>query len=248
MMNHEACRRNNKNHVLVLHDVTNAFYSPKDDALNEWWENTKIEYVQNLYYHIFNKSVTVMPAADGIAILRQGQGVPPGLSSATDIFNRAYEAPVEKYKEYTDKICAMGVISPFENAGREPGKSQYHGDDPGQSLEAGSDPSGKRLDASKTIFVDDIAASAAVDTCDFVQPTIETLNDTIDDLFEDHGFLQNADKAATLVHLCGEGARHEQWRLDSSEIYTPDHARYLGPQLHKKGDTSIEADIRVKNA
>ena len=25
MMNHEACRRNNKNNVLVLHDVTNAF-------------------------------------------------------------------------------------------------------------------------------------------------------------------------------------------------------------------------------
>ena len=34
--------------------------------------------------------------ANGIAILRQGQGVPPGLSSATDIFNRAYEAPIEK--------------------------------------------------------------------------------------------------------------------------------------------------------
>ena len=63
-----------------------------------------------------------------------------------------------------------------------------------------------------------------------------------------YGFLQNAEKAATLVHLCGAGARHEQWRLDSSEIYTPAHARYLGPQLHRKGDTSIEAEIRVKNA
>ena len=56
-------------------------------------------YVQNLYYHIFSKSVTVMPTADGVALLRQGQGVPPGLSSAADIFNRAYETPVEKYKE-----------------------------------------------------------------------------------------------------------------------------------------------------
>ena len=35
MMNHEACRRNNKCHVLVLHDVTNAFDSPEDEALNE---------------------------------------------------------------------------------------------------------------------------------------------------------------------------------------------------------------------
>ena len=178
-MNHEACRRNNKNHALVLHDVTNAFYSPKDGALNEWWGNTKIEYVQNLYYHIFNKSVTVMPAADGIAMLRQGQGVPPGLSSATDIFNRAYETPVEKYKQYTDKICAMGVISPFEDVEQE---------DADQPLKAGREPGGKRLDASKTIFVDDIAASAAVDACDFVKPTVEALNDTLDELFEDLWF------------------------------------------------------------
>ena len=84
----------------------------------------------------------------------------------------------------------MGVVSPFENAGREPGDN--------------------RLDASKTIFVDDIAAAVAVDKCEFVQPTIETLNDTLDDHFEEYGFLQNADKAAALVHLCGDGTRYEQ--------------------------------------
>ena len=113
-------------------------YCADDDCIDGYIDESK-EYhptsedrddlARALYEQILHNNVCLLPACDGLRAVHP-RGVPPGLSTATVIFNSIYDKTLRDYeKETKEQSTLVMAYSPFD---------------------------GQLIDLSQTSFVDDL--------------------------------------------------------------------------------------------
>ena len=87
-------------HMSQLLDLTNAYYCPEFNLLDEHFEcfkHTENNFGKIAYNSVVENDIAIIPCSDGTHMLNAGTGVMPGLSEATRIFNWAYSKPLGNF-------------------------------------------------------------------------------------------------------------------------------------------------------
>lgn len=74
-------------HNNVIYDVSNAFYTIDRNKLDQWVEQVDQGLERMATKQVVENATAIVEGTDGTTILSLGSGVPPGLSSATNMFN-----------------------------------------------------------------------------------------------------------------------------------------------------------------
>ena len=168
---------------------------------------------------VVESNVAVIPCVDGVTALRARTGAPPGLTVATDAFNRSYECNISEYKRRTADISFL--------------------------LQAQLDQ-GPLISMADTVFVDDHAGAVASVDAELLEQGVIKAVEVFGEVLEGKGMTANTTKGYTLAAPCGPGARSATVRMAASDsIRARITARYLGPDLHWGGSAHHEVRKRV---
>ena len=103
------------------------------------------------------------------------------------------------------------------------------------------------VSAHNTSFVDDMAICISVRSNEFLAGDVRQISNHLDQAFEDACLIQNAMKCVSIADVKGAGAHIVYAEFcEESSFGIDTKARCLGPLLHWKGSSSVEADIRIK--
>ena len=161
-------------------DVRVALYSIKRDKIEPWVKTTCKDFFRTAIEQVWENSVAVCNASDKTVFLSIGSGAPPGLHTATHMFNSAYGDALSKY---------------FRSIANST-----------QCLQAESFGNGEVLDMSSTHVVVDLCTMMASKNNTEILRQLTKFEADLDTTFGEYILEQNATKAAILCRFFGKGA------------------------------------------
>ena len=145
-------------------------------------EDARLPY-KDFIEQIIDNCIAIVACQDGVAVLHTQSGIPPGLTCATQVFNKVYEEALTKYTEaIAETTCLLHVKSV------DPANTQTQS-------------------AATSTFVDDIATTYVSPMPNGLNDAA-----LLGTLELDHAILQidmkqNLEKAQSIAQCRGKGAR-----------------------------------------
>ena len=216
--------------MVVTHtffDMRNAFYCFPHQNINKAFSKCRDPFRKYLDQVVSN-TMSIVKCQDSTLILHHATGVAPGLTCATDVFNRCYEDRLTEYytgiEQHTKLLSVKSVV--FDEHGQQ-----------------------KTLDPSSTSFVDDLATTIVCKDSKTLHQSFQSIDTKLDTCISTAGLVQNKTKAQSIAQCRGVGAHAAYKKLSKdSKVGLVTNARYLGPHLHWQSSTTCEAEKRVKHA
>ena len=222
LINMERLRRARIGYATLFFDVKNAFPSLGHIALEGFFSHCKDGDCQ-LFEVFLENHISVVECLDGALVLALKRGVPPGASTATQLFNRGYWKATEKYVGQVGSATRLLLTSSVVT--QQP------------------------INTASTCFVDDLATCVPLPGFRGAKAKIQQCTSALDEALRDIGVVQNSDKREALLLFLGQGSRQAMRQLTwESQALFKQQARYLGPHLQWRGLVSPEVTRRVSAA